>query len=402
MTRTFIGLAVGSGLEGVDAAVVRTRGVGLNLTAAVERATRVPFPHTVRELLRPPAGTAPARNANAELTRRLAEVATQVVRGAASQADRSDRDVFAVGLLDPQRPGPASAAPDWLEVADRVADQTGLTVAHGFRGRDRAAGGNGRPITPAADFLLFRDPAEERLLVHLGAVASAVLLPAGGNVAAVAGFDGGPGNGLLDALVTHGTRGREASDPGGKRAVQGCCRDALLLRWLEHPFLHRKPPRPAGDPFGPAFVAAAFDAARQLDATLPDLLCTATHFLVRSLADGVGRWLPAPTVPRRVFVSGGGVRNGLLWQLLAQAFEGTPPVRLEEVGAPPLARNAAGAAILAALLFDGVPANLPLLTGAGAARASGHLSPGDVRNWSRCATWVAEQAGDYPRFNRAA
>ena len=104
----------------------------------------------------------------------------------------------------------------------------GITILHGFADRDRAAGGSGHPIIAAADFLLFRNEAEARLLVHLGAVASALFIPASGNVSAAYGFEVGPGNQLLDAILFHGSRGKESVDPGGKRAVQGRCLEQLL------------------------------------------------------------------------------------------------------------------------------------------------------------------------------
>jgi anhydro-N-acetylmuramic acid kinase len=206
---------------------------------------------------------------------------------------------------------------------------------------------------------------------------------------------------LLDALVYHGTRGREPTDPGGKKAVQGRCIESLLARWLDHPYLTRRPPKAVHpEAFGKAFLLAAFDAARQSGAALPDLLCTATHLIARAVGDAARKWLAPGT--RRVLLTGGGVRNGFLWQLIGQQFEGTSAARADEAGVPALARNAAAAAVLTALTCDGVAGNLPLLTGAAGGRLIGHIAPGDGRNWARCAAWVADQTGDSPRATRAA
>jgi anhydro-N-acetylmuramic acid kinase len=401
-SRVLVGLSVGSGLEGADVAVVRAAGVGLDLTPQVVRAGRVPFPPAARDVIRTSGGLSSPGSPTPlpELTRNVSDTAVHAVRTAAVQAGVSPRDVFAVGLLDPARPA-AEVPIAWPEVADRVAEQTGVTVVHGFRSRDRAAGGSGHPITAAADYLLFRSGSEERLLVHLGAVTSVVLIPAGAKVSGVLGFEPGPGNQLLDSLVYHGTRGRDRIDPGGKKAVQGCCLEPLLARWLDHPHLTRRPPKAVHpDAFGRGFLLAAFDTARQLGAGLPDLLCSGTHLAARSIADAVRQWLPAPVGPRRALLSGGGVRNGFLWQLVGQKFDKVE--RTDAVGISPLARNAAAAAVLAALTCDGVAGNLPLLTGAAGGRLIGHLVPGDGRNWARCAAWVADQTDDYPRVNRAA
>ena len=395
MSRVLVGLSVGSGLEGVDAAVVRAAGIGLDLAPQVVRAGRVAFPPAARDAFRSAA-------APPDLTRNVADAAVHAVRTVASQAGVSPRDVFAAGLLDPVRPASEVAVP-WPEVADRVAEQTGLTIVHGFRSRDRAAGGTGQPITAAADFLLFRSPAEDRLLVHLGSATSVLLVPAVAKLSGVPGFDAGPGNQLLDALVFHGSRGRERFDAGGKKAVQGVCVEHLLSHWLDHPHLGRRPPKVLHpEAFGRTFLLAAFETARRLGLGLPELLCTGTHLVARAVRDACRNWLPAACGPRRVVVTGGGVRNGFLWQLLGQKFDGLTVERSDGFGLPPLARNAAAAAVLAALTCDGVAGNLPHLTGAAGGRLVGHLAPGDGRNWARCAAWLADQTGDSPRLNRAA
>ncbi|MDB5306377.1 MAG: hypothetical protein JWO38_579 [Gemmataceae bacterium] len=407
MSRFLIGLSFGSGLEGADAVVVRAAGVGLGLSPRVDRAVRVVFPPSVLDLLTRHSGGPPAPAAHpaagpADLTRNIADTAVHAVRTAIMGAGVSTRDVFAAGLLEPAR-AVGEPAVAWPEVAARVAEQTGLTVLHGLRARDRAAGGTGQPITAAAEYLLFRHDQENRVLVHLGAAAAVLLVPADAKVSAVVGFEAGPGNQLLSALLYHGTRGREMTDLGGKKAVQGCCLDPLLARWLDHPYLTRKPPKTVHpDAFGRAFLLSAFDTARQLGAGLPDLLCTATHLIARSAGEACRKWFPPAAGTRHVLLTGGGVRNGFLLQLLGQQFEGWPVARADDAGVPPLARNAAAAAVLAALTCDGVAGNLPVLTGAAGARLIGHIIPGDARNWARCAAWTADQAADYPRMNRAA
>jgi anhydro-N-acetylmuramic acid kinase len=236
MSRLLIGLSVGSGLEAADAVVVQAAGVGLDLAPAVPAAIRVAFPPAVYDVIRANPGSPVAAP---DLIRNVAETLVHAARQALVRAGVSPRDAFAAGLLDPARPAAELGVP-WPEVADRVAEQTGLTVVHGFRHRDRAAGGAGHPITAAADYLLFRAADKPRLLVHLGAVTSLLLLPPGAKVSGAVGFEAGPGNQLLDALVYHGTRGKETTDPGGKKAVQGRCLEPLLARWLEHPHLTRR------------------------------------------------------------------------------------------------------------------------------------------------------------------
>jgi anhydro-N-acetylmuramic acid kinase len=396
-----IGLAVGSGFEAADAAVVRADGAGPGMSVRMAGTARVPLSAELRD-----AGRHLLRQADpwpTDFARRLGGELATAARKAAAAAGCDLRDVLAAGLLtrlpdanpDPDRP---SGSP-----AEHFSELTGLTVVTGFRGRDVAAGGSGHLLTAAADAILVRDTGEERLLVHLGSVTSALLLPPGGKLSELSGFEAGPGNRLLDDLTALGTRGREACDHGGTRAVQGRCLEPLLERWVAHPFLARRPPKAVPrTAFGPPFLTDAFESARTAGGTLNDLLCTATHFVARCVGIGCERWLPTAAANRRVVVSGGGARNGFLWKLLEQQFPGRPVERLDALGVPAAARTAAAAAVLAGLTLDGVAASLPLVTGATGGRLVGRIMPGDQRNWSACVAWIAEQVTGYSTFPRAA
>jgi len=401
MQRILIGLSIGSGLEGVDAAALQTAGVGLELVPTVAATVRVAFPLTVRDFLRTamPGNSLPA---NPDIIRNIADTAVHSIRQVLTRHGTSARDTFVAAFLEPAHPI-TDVVVQWPEVADRVAEQTGLTIIHGFRFRDRAAGGSGHPITAIADYLLFRVLNQPRLLVHLGAVTSLLFLASGAKVSNVVGFEAGPGNQLLDSLIFHGTRGKELTDPGGKKAVQGKCLEPLLTRWLDHPHLTRRPPKAVHpEAFGRSFLLDAFETTRQLGAGLPDLLCTATHLAARTVGHAARTWLPPAPTFGQVVATGSGVRNGFLWQLVSQQFGKDTVVRADEAGVPSQSRNAACAAILGALSCDGVAGNLATLTGATGGRLLGHLTPGDGRNWARVAAWIADQTGEYPRAARVA
>jgi anhydro-N-acetylmuramic acid kinase len=248
------------------------------------------------------------------------------------------------------------------------------------------------PLGALPDYLLFRDPAEDRVLIHLGGSARIMSLPADCRIPEISGFEAGPGNALLDALMRQLTAGRETYDAGGKHAVQGRCIDELLQRWLAHPYLQRRPPKSLPrHVFGEPFAAQAVQQARQVPCSLHDLLCTATHFVAHSVAGAVQRFVPASRRPRRFLLSGGGTRNGLLWHLLEQHLGDGPMERSDQRGVPGDVRQAIGFGILAALTLDGVPANVPSATGASGSRLLGSLTPGSPANWARCLSWMAAQ-----------
>jgi len=391
--RIVVGISVSSGFEGVDAAVLQVNGIGLELSPRLLASLRVPFPPSLRDWctrirLELSEGVRPASH-NERVA--IVEVAMQALRQMLAQAGVGVRDLFVCGLLEPAF---GSIWLDWSELAARVAEQTGCSVVHSLRSRDRAAGGSGRLLTALADWLLFRHLPLPRILLHLGHVTSLLYLPAGGGFRQLLGFEVGPGNHWLDSLIYHGSRGRESCDSGGKRAVQGHHCESLSARWGSHPYLMRRPPKTVpSEAFGRAFLLSAFATAQSLRLTLSDLLCTATHWIARCVAEAVPRWLPSDALTYPLLVSGGGSRNGFLWQLLNQSF----PVGLQRTdvaGIPASARQAAAAAVLACLTCDGIAGQSPYLTGAQGGRWLGSFCPGDPRHWSRLSAWIAEQTKD--------
>jgi anhydro-N-acetylmuramic acid kinase len=391
-TRWHIGLASGSTLDGVDAALLETEGVGLDLRLRLVHALHQPYPHDLRDLI-VRVGTTGGARSTCLLHRLLGEAFAAAARQVADQASFSLQKVQCIGCPghtiwhEPEGRYPSTLA---LGVPAVVAERTSVTTVSDFSPRDMVLGGQGMPITSLVDYLLFQHPDEIRALVHLGGMATVVYLPPAGNHRQVMGFQAGPCNVLLDGLMQQLTRGREAFDPGGKHAVQGCCIEPLLQRWLDNAGLQRRPPKSLHrQGFGEEFVLQALQQASQEQISLHDLLCTATHFVAQGITEAVRRFLPAP--PRRMLLSGGGVRNGLLWHLLGQQLPGVALEKVDQHGIPAHARKAAAYGGLAALTVDGVPANLTAATGASGARLLGSLTPGSSGSWARCVDWMAHQ-----------
>jgi anhydro-N-acetylmuramic acid kinase len=336
-------------------------------------------------------GPMPARQTSL-LHRLLGETFAAAARQVADRASFSLQRVQCIGCPghtvwhEPDGRFPSTLG---LGMAAVVAERTGVTTVSDFRARDLAVGGQGVPLAALADYLLFRRQ-ETLALVHLGGLATVVYLPAGGRAQDVIGFEAGPCSVLLDGLMRQLTGGRESYDAGGKHAVQGRCIEPLLERWLQHPYLKRRPPKSLPrNGFGEDFVVPAVQQTRQLKRGLHDLLCTATHFVARGITDALRRFLPETRPPQRVLLSGGGVRNGLLLHLLAQQLAGISLDRTDCAGVPGESRKALSFAVLAALTMDGVPANVTSATGASGARLLGSLTPGSAANWARCVAWMA-------------
>jgi anhydro-N-acetylmuramic acid kinase len=381
----------------VDAALMDLSGLGLELRLQQLVGVHQPYPADLRELIRRVAGpgACDVRQVS-RLHRLLGETNASAARAVADGASLPLQKVLAIGCPghtvghDPDGRFPATLP---LGMAAVVAERCGVTTISDFRSRDLAAGGQGAPLAALPDHILFHKPGEGRVLLHLGGMARLVYLSPSGRTSEVLGFEAGPCNLLLDTLIRQVTGGREAFDPGGKHAVQGKCVEPLLASWLAHPALQRRPPRSLPrHAFADEFAQQALAQVRQVQAGLHDLLCTATHFVARNITLAMRRFLPPQAPIDRVLLSGGGVRNGLLWHLLEQQLAGLPLARIDEVGVPADLRKALGAGILAALTLDGVPGNAPSATGAAGSRLLGSLTPGSTASWGRCLHWMAQQA----------
>ncbi|MCD6404987.1 MAG: anhydro-N-acetylmuramic acid kinase, partial [Planctomycetes bacterium] len=109
-----------------------------------------------------------------------------------------------------------------------IAERTGITTVADFRPRDIAAGGEGAPLVPYADYVLFSHKHLTRAVQNIGGIANVTFLPGGCDPCDIIAFDTGPGNMIIDDFVRRATNGRKRFDRGGKLAASGNV-DAGLL-----------------------------------------------------------------------------------------------------------------------------------------------------------------------------
>jgi anhydro-N-acetylmuramic acid kinase len=395
-TRWIIGLAAGPSVQGTEAALLELTGRGLALQTRVLHWLSEPYPKELRELLLKTSTSGQADVRQVSLAHCvLGETFARLAQRIADQASVSLQNVLCLGGMghtawhEPEHRFPSTLC---LGAAAVIAERTGLTAVTDFRTRDVAGGGQGAPLGVLPDHLLFRTPREDRLVIHLGGLAHATYLPAGEDLRHLLGWEVGPCTVLLDGLMHQLSSGKELYDPGGKQAVQGRQIPELLNRWAHHPFVLRRPPKSSHRAsFGEEFVQQTLLLARQKGWGFFDLLCTANHFVARTIGSSLRRYLPKPGPPDHIYLAGGGVRNGMLWRLLEEQFPDTPLERTDALGVPAEATAAVHAGLLAGLTLDGVAANLPSSTGASGARLLGSLTPGSAANWSRCLAWMNGQ-----------
>lgn len=245
-----------------------------------------------------------------------------------------------------------------------IAAVTGCRVIDDFRAADIAAGGQGAPLAPFADWRLFGGSGRPRLILNLGGIANVTYLPAGGDLAAVRAFDTGPANMVIDGLVQRLSGGLQRFDAGGQRAARGRADAALVAEWLCDPYFALPPPKSTGrERFGRAFIERAQAQARARGLTPDDLIASATAFADQSVAQQIRRWLP-DTQGAELIAGGGGTRNAALLRMLGEALPDCGLSTHAAHGIDDQAKEALAFALLGYETLCGRPANIPGATGA--------------------------------------
>jgi anhydro-N-acetylmuramic acid kinase len=261
-----------------------------------------------------------------------------------------------------------------LDAPAVIAERTGLPVVSDFRVRDVAAGGQGAPLVPLADALLFAG-GEWRALQNIGGIGNVTVVPPDGTLASVRAFDTGPGVGVLDAVV----RTVDPSlryDVDGSIAARGRVLQPVVDRLLGEAYFRAEPPKSTGrELFDAAYVQRliAMCRAESADVGDADLVATATALTAQSIADAYRRFIPEPVA--ECLVAGGGAKNATLRRMIAEAVAPLKLTTFEERYFDGEAKEAVAFALLAHLHLEGIPGNVPTATGARGPRVLGMLTP---------------------------
>ena len=377
-----VGLMSGTSLDGVDAALVSIDGTDTEqVDWRVVHWCTVPYSEERRHRIHQGilAGTAGALcDLHAELGEWFAEAATEVCSRAGVPLAELDA-IGSHGQTVWHRPPAEGLRGATLQLGDAatIAERTGCPVVSDFRTRDMAAGGQGAPLVPWVDRLLFSIPGQARALQNIGGIGNVSWVPPRESQAEVVAFDTGPGNALMDAAVELATGGRLTYDRDGMLAARGRVDESLLAELLRHPFFSQEPPKSTGrEAFGRPVVERLVEVvAPEGDADWMELIATLTELTARSIADAYQRWV-IPRGVAEVVLTGGGARNPTLVRRIRELLAPLSVVDGKELGVDAEAKEALAFAVLAWAHVNGIPANAPGATGAAGPRVLGSFTPG--------------------------
>jgi anhydro-N-acetylmuramic acid kinase len=371
-SKILVGLMSGTSADGIDAVVARISGSGRGLSAKILAHVHKGFPSDLRQRILEvclDGKVAEVCELNFELGERFGRAALYAIR----KAGLSPQKVAAIGSHGQTiHHLPNAKYPSTLQIGEAavIAERTGITTVSDFRVRDMAAGGQGAPLVPYADWALLTDERGPRIVQNIGGIGNLTFLPPGARLDQVIAFDTGPGNMVIDGVVSTLSGGRKTYDRAGEWAARGKVSDNLLREMMKHPFLKQRPPKTTGrEEFGRPFIERVLLLGRKTKLSPEDIVATTTAFTANSVADAYRRFIfprlqPAQLLRLEIILGGGGAKNPTLRRMLRENL-GTGEIHThEDLGIANEAKEALAFAILAHETLGGKPGNVPKATGA--------------------------------------
>lgn len=364
-----IGLMSGTSLDGIDAALTRIEGCGMETKVELVDFLTLPFsPEIKQEIMEGISLT----HSNVQLVCSLNVKLGELFADAAEAICRKNHvplgQLTAIGshgqTMYHQPVQEGRYIPSTLQIGEPaiIAYRTNTLVVSNFRPMDMAAGGQGAPLVPYTELILYRSQTKSRLLQNIGGIGNVTVIPRGAAGDDVYAFDTGPGNMIIDELCR--MLFELPYDKNGELAGQGKVDEQLLTACMSIPYIMQRPPKSTGrELFGKPFVEQLVKDHAHL--SKHDLLATMTMFTAESIAQNYRHFVFPRVKADEVIVGGGGSYNHTLLRMLRERLANDCLVLTQEdLGFSSEAKEAIAFAILANETLHRLPGNLPTATGA--------------------------------------
>ena len=369
MGNLVIGLMSGTSLDGIDAALVEIEGKGLHTKVKTMHFLTIPFSDQLKKdilgCMDPVnSNVAEISSLNFALGKLFADAAKKVCQAASVSIEEVDI-IGSHGQTIYHIPAPYDKfMKSTLQIGEPavIAYETGAIVISNFRSMDMAAGGDGAPLVPYTDFLLYQSKEKGRILQNIGGIGNATVLPKNPGLSDVFAFDTGPGNMIIDELCQ--IKKGAAFDHSGNWASKGTAHKEIVDQWMKMEYFSKLPPKSTGrELFGASFTKQILHDYSHLSDE--DLIATATYFTAKSIADSYEKYIFPRVNIDEIILGGGGSHNQCLIQMLKGLLPNHHILTQEDIGFSSDAKEAVAFAILANETIHQQPSNVPRATGAG-------------------------------------
>ncbi|TDL82889.1 anhydro-N-acetylmuramic acid kinase AnmK [Peribacillus frigoritolerans] len=374
-----VGLMSGTSLDGIDAALVRVHNSGLDTDLEIIEFITYPFPKDIEsEIIQSLSVETSNVQLICSLNFKLGKLFADGVKEVCKKANLPIEELNLIGshgqTIYHQPLAENHFVPSTFQIGEAavIAHDTDTMVISNFRTMDMAAGGQGAPLVPYTEYILYRSETKGRLLQNIGGIGNVTVLPKGASLSDMEAFDTGPGNMIIDEVCRQlfGIN----YDKGGKIAKQGKVNADLLSYCMNHPYIMSAPPKSTGrELFGKQYVVKLLEAFKTL--SKEDILTTVTMFTAKSIVENYQTYIFPKTDIDEVIIGGGGSYNHTLLEMIQSLLGNSIKViTQEELGYSSESKEAVAFALLANETYHGNASNVPAATGAGNAVILGNIT----------------------------
>jgi anhydro-N-acetylmuramic acid kinase len=371
--RLAIGLMSGTCTDGIDAALVRIEGYHTDTRVELMEFITIPYDTPTRtRLLELASGTLYGSEEVCQMNFLLGTLLAEACLEVCKKAGIPTTDIDFVGSHGHtifHQPnvvnylGHSITSTLQIGEASLISEALACPVISDFRVRDMAAGGQGAPLVPYTEFLIYSRKGKAIALQNIGGIGNITFLPEDNCMDHIIAFDTGPGNMIIDALVALYTGGSMNYDEGGAIAGSAAVHTELLNWLLQDPYLYRSAPKTTGrEYYGSEFVTKLLKKAEEYALTMPEIIATATMFTARSVEISIAQLLPR--YPNELIVGGGGSLNLTLMEALRSCLPACRVITNEDLGLNSNAKEAVAFAVLANETLFESNNTVPTATGA--------------------------------------
>ncbi len=386
MSKNVIGLMSGTSVDGIDAALVKVADKENKIEVELIDFVSIPYAKEFKKKIFKAADKKNSRvkdiaELNIEIAKKSNDVIFKLLKSAGYS--RNDIDLIASHGQTIYHNVEQDDCKYTFQIGAGafIAEESSITTVYNFRMRDLAAGGEGAPLVPYVDHLLYTSDSKNRVLQNIGGISNYTYLPADASLEEVEGSDNGPGNMLIDYAVKLLTDNKFDYDQDGKMAAQGDISSSLLAEMMEHSFIKKDVPKSSGrKDFGEDYAKKIIKIGKKMNLSSSDIIATITAFTARALVDSYQRFLDSEV--DEIIISGGGSKNDFLMKKITDytAEEISKEVKvltLEDLNQNSEAKEAIAFAVLGYQTLKGRKNNIPAATGARKRVILGDIVPGD-------------------------
>lgn len=375
-----VGLMSGTSLDGIDAALVQIDGSGYESKVKLLHFITMPFSSQLKREIEQ-AISVESSNVQliCSLNFKLGYAFADAVKRLCQKAEFSLEHVDVIGshgqTIYHQPYASGNTAMSTLQIGEPavIAYETKTKVVANFRVMDMAAGGQGAPLVPHTERILYSHADRTRLLQNIGGIGNVTLIPPKHSPIPVVAFDTGPGNMMIDEACQQ--LFNVSFDENGRLAAGGKVISELLEDCMNHDYMKLSPPKSTGrELFGTQYTRRLLEKYGKHKKE--DLLATITMFAASSIVHHYETFIfPVYSIDEVIIGGGGSYNNTLMNMIKTQLGKRCRVYTQEEIGMSSEAKEAVAFAVLANETLSGYPSNVPSATGALSPVILGNITP---------------------------